>query len=121
MAMAMAMVTVADPGRYWRTATLADLGCATTGAESSWVRGAGPGQGTTAEAAVSEVVHDLYRLGDRRLSPAGVGMSRAPVGYTAAALQTWIVTSAGQPYLTATASTDGSVHTANPDLICHTP
>lgn len=116
-----AAVTVTDPDGNWRTATLADLGCDTTGGQPSWVARAGPGRGSTAGAAVSEVIRKLFRIGDPRLNPAVVTTSRAPVGYPAADLETWIISSAGHPYLTATAAADGAAYTANPDQICHAP
>ncbi len=112
-------VTVLDPGRHWRTATLASLGCPGDGGQPSWAAGAGPGRGATARAAVTDVARRLYRLGEQKVRPGLVTVLPVPVGYQADAAQTWIISSTGRPYLTATVTRAGAGYTADPDRYCH--
>jgi len=112
-------VTVLDPGRHWRTDTLAGLGCTDDGGQPSWNARAGPGRGPTARAAVTDVARHLYRLGEQKLRPGMVTVLPVSVGYQADAAQTWIISSAGRPYLTATVTQAGAGYTADPDRSCH--
>ncbi len=112
-------VTVVDPAGHWRTATLAGLGCPADGGQPSWAAGAGPGRGPTARAAVADVARHLYRLGEQRLRPELVTVLPVPAGYQADAAQTWIISTGGRPYLTATVTQAGTGYTADPDRYCH--
>lgn len=110
------MVTVIDPGRYWRATTLADLGCA--GITSlDWV--AGPGRGATAEASVTNLVEQTRKLGAGWLK-APVTATRADIGYPRSTSETWLVLSAGHPYMTVVTTKDGSGFAAYANTLCRT-
>ena len=90
------VVAVVDPGRHWRATTLADLGCL-GGAPVDWA--AGPGRGVTAEAAISDAIKQMSTPYAGWLR-APVTMTRADIGYSGSASVTWLVSSAGRPYMT---------------------
>jgi hypothetical protein len=103
-------VTVTDPQRYWRAATLSDVGCG-LGALPSWVMS--PAAGATAEAAVDALLAQLATDG-RTLTA-----TRAPIGYPDAAEQTWIAsTSDGQPDISILVASTGTGFSASPDWVC---
>jgi len=108
------VVTVADPGGYWRPKTLADLGC-TSGAILDWV--VGPGRGKTAQAAVNNLVTQMRKPGGGPLA-ASVTVKRADIGYFDVASQTWLVTRAGRPYLSVNVMKDNGGFAAYADALC---
>ena len=108
------VVTVADPGGYWRPETLADLGC-TSGAILDWV--VGPGRGKTPEAAVDNMVMQMRKPGGGPLTTP-VTVKRADIGYFDVASQTWLVTRAGRPYLSVNVTKDNGGFAAYADALC---
>ena len=110
------VVSVVDPGGYWRARTLADLGCPGF-APADWA--VGPGRAATAGAAVKNLVEQMRPLVDG-LHKAPVTATRADIGYPAGASETWLVLSSGHPHMTVVAATDGHGFVAYPDAFCGT-
>ena len=111
------LVTVIDPGGYWRATTLADLGCP-GGSLLDWV--GGPGRGATAEASVNILVEQTRKLGAGRLK-APVTVTRAEIGYPRSTSETWLVLSADHPYMTVVTTKDESGFSAYANTLCPTP
>ena len=111
------VVTVIDPGRYWRATTLADLGCA-DGPLLDWA--VGPSRGATAEASVTNLVEQMHKLRAGRLK-APVTVTRADIGYPGSTSETWLVLSAGHPHMTVVTTKDGSGFVAYANTACRTP
>ena len=111
------VVTVIDPDSYWRATTLADLGCA-DGALLDWA--VGPSRGATAEASVANLLEQMRKLGAGRLK-APVTATRADIGYPGSTSETWLVLSAGHPYMTVVTTKDGSGFAAYANTVCRTP
>ena len=106
---AIAEITVTDPGGFWRSTTLDDLGCP-GGSQPSWVMP--PGTGPTARQAIEELMrHTATIRPDLAARP-------ADVGYLEQQVQVWLVTSSGRPFLTANVTRHGSTFEALPDLRC---
>ena len=105
---------IRDPGHYWRTTTLADLGCRGSGMPS-WV--VGPGRGPSAAAAAADLGASFGRSGDLT-PPAKMTAVRADVGYLNAPDQTWMIKRNGHAYATAVVSQHGAEFLAAPDLLC---
>jgi hypothetical protein len=108
------MVTVVDPGGYWRATTLADLGC-TGGSVLDWA--AGPGRGTTEKAAVNNLVEQTRKRGGGSLTTS-VTVKRADVGYSDLASETWLVSRAGRPYMSVNVMKDKEGFAAYADALC---
>ena len=108
------VVTVVDPGHYWRAKTLGDLGCAGS-AVLDWA--AGPGRGATAEAAVNDQVEQMRKAYSGWLKePATI--RRADFGYSVAGSETWLLLAAGRPHLSVSVTKEKHGFTAYPNALC---
>lgn len=101
-------VNLLDVDHYFRSTTLADLGCSPNGGPS-WV--IGEGQGKTPDAAVEALIatwpasqHLRARL--------------APIGYVGAATVTYLLDRDRRPFATATVTRDHGQFNAVMDLLC---
>jgi hypothetical protein len=101
-------VRASDPNGYYRSVTLADLGCSST-ASPSWT--VGPTRGKTAEAALDALI-----VASRQRP--GLKARLAPIGYVGSAVTTYILEREGTPWATAVVSTDRGEYVAGLDLLC---
>ena len=108
------VVTVVDPGGFWRATTLADLGC-TGGPVLDWA--AGPGRGKTAEAAVKDLVDQMRKSSGGPLATS-VTVKRAEVGYPDPASGTWLVSRSGRPHLSVHVTKDKDSFAAYANATC---
>lgn len=106
-------VRVTDPEHHWRSTTLADLGCP-PGVTPSWDI-PGPGRGTTAEHAVTNLLASMNGTDWSRATA-----SLAQVGYPQAPIQTWIVSRSGRAEITVHVTASGAGFEAYPDILCRT-
>ena len=97
-----------DPNGYYRSVTLAALGCSST-ATPSWA--VGPTRGRTAEEALGAL---LLASG---LRP-GLHARLAPIGYVGSASRTYILERGGTPWATAVVSSEGAEYVAGLDILC---
>jgi|GEM_PF-3761534 len=95
-------VRASDPNGYYRSVTLAELGCIST-APVDW--GPGPGRGKTAEAA-------LDALAAVSKEP-GLRARRAPVGYVQPGFTSYLLEREGDPWATAVVSSKGGEYVAS--------
>jgi hypothetical protein len=95
-------VRASDPNGYYRSVTLAELGCTST-APVDW--GPGPGRGKTAEAALDAlaVIAKEPRLHARL----------APVGYVQSGFTSYLLEREGSPWATAVVSPRGGQYVAD--------
>lgn len=105
-------VTIADPGGYFSTTTLAGYGC-DRGGLVDWAFG--PATGATPEEAVTNLVAGFGEFGTRREL---TRWEHADVGYRDAAIQTWVIGSDASPDITAQVMKSGSGYQAFADAIC---
>ena len=101
-------VRASDPNGYYRSVTLAVLGCSST-ASPSWA--VGPTRGKTAEAALDALVVASKQR-------PGLHARLAPIGYVGSAFRTYILERDGTPWATAVVSSDGGEYVAELDLLC---
>lgn len=107
------VVEVVDPHGYWSSTTLDQLGCG-WGSIPSWA--VASGRADSATEAVDELLAGLAnRTG---AGSSGLTAEQAPVGYSGAATQTWVVARDGRPYLSALVTREGGSSTAVPDRLC---
>ena len=97
-----------DPNGYYRSVTLAALGCSST-TSPSWA--VGPARGKTAEAALDALV---VSSGQRP----GLHARLAPIGYVGSASRTYILERGGTPWATAVVSSEGGEFVAGLDILC---
>ena len=97
-----------DPNGYYRSVTLAALGCSST-ISPSWA--VGPARGKTAEAALDALV---VSSGQRP----GLHARLAPIGYAGSAFRTYILERGGTPWATAVISSEGGEYVAGLDILC---
>ena len=102
-------VDVQDPGQYFRTTTLADLGCPPSGTSPTWASGAGVGK--TPAAAIRALLAQVDRGEDLRARA-------APIGYVGAASLTYLIEKDNRPWATAVVSPSRQQFSANMDQIC---
>jgi len=101
-------VNLLDVDHYFRSTTLADLGCSASGGPS-WA--IGEGQGKTPDAAVQALIAKWP-------SPRRLRVRLAPIGYIGAAAVTYLLDRDGRHFATATLTRDHGQFSAGMDPLC---